>query len=213
MRLCSSGTIVTPKPVANVQLTMNSNISKSAGRLLTGTLLIAALMSAIFIAPDASAQQNYTYRIGNTRVQAGSGLARPSDTYISRGTLSPSAQVPVLGSPPQNTTYYNGAPQQQAGLPGLPSARMGSTVGMPGDYMRSDLNPNVSFQKQQQQRQTRNYIIMQQQPRQQINPYVNGNRPATYGGAAAAQPGSSANMDSSGAASYSSAGGSSYKGY
>lgn len=178
------------------------------------------LASLIWAQGSAEAQQSYTYKIGGTRVQQGSGLARPSDTYITRGTLSPSAQVPVYGSPPQQQRYPQGylAPQTaqpQAGLPGLPSARMGSTVGMPGDYMRSDLNPNVTFQQQQPQRQNNGYIIMQA-PRRANNVYGNSNRPATYGSSAGQYSAGQTGGQSSGSsapATYSGSGGGDFKGY
>jgi hypothetical protein len=209
MRLCSSRILVYPQaPWLKVQKFTTTSIIG----------LVFALM--LLTAQTAGAQQNYTYRMGNARVQCGSGLASPSATYISRGTLSPSAQVPVLGSPPAQT-YYQQYQPQSSGLPGLPSARMGSTVGMPGDYMRSDINPNVTFQRQQQASQPRQgngYIIMQA-PRRANNVYGGGsNRPATYG--SAGSPGYSAPAASAAPAAastssstYSSNGGTSFKGY
>jgi len=116
----------------------------------------------------------------------GNSLARPTDTYITRGTMSPSAQIPVLGSPPPQpqSRYPQGyltptpaASNQQQGsqqVGGLPNARMGATVGMPGDYMRSDLNPNYSLRRQVV-KQNGYVTIPTQIPRQKRAPV------ATYG--------------------------------
>lgn len=131
------------------------------------TALFLAYLGLPYASPSASAQ-DYNYRSsgGSRVVQNGNGLANPSSTYITRGTLSPSAQVPVYGSPsPASQNLPNGAirypgrdgngnpiaqPSNQS-VPGLPVARMGSTVGTPGDYMRSDLNPNFSYQQKNKQ--------------------------------------------------------------
>ena len=145
-------------------------------------------------AMPADAQQ-YDYRSGGARViQNGGGLATPSNTYITRGTLSPSAQVPILGSPgytnstlPSGAIKYPGRDaqgnpiQQSSGPSGLPAARMGATVGQPGDYMRSDLNPNFSY-TQKQAAQAR-YITMPVRGRNQKSKIYSyqGDRPASSG--------------------------------
>jgi len=68
-----------------------------------GRLSAIAAMAAtalILLSASAAEAQQYDYRSGGARViQNSGGLATPSNTYITRGTLSPSAQVPILGSP------------------------------------------------------------------------------------------------------------------
>ncbi len=116
----------------------------------------------------------------------GNSLARPADTYITRGTMSPSAQIPVYGSPPPQpqSRYPQGyltptpAANQQQGsqqMGGLPNARMGATVGMPGDYMRSDLNPNYNLRRPVVKQNGYVTIPTQVVPRQKRAPV------ATYG--------------------------------
>ncbi|MBN8658820.1 MAG: hypothetical protein LCH63_12370 [Candidatus Melainabacteria bacterium] len=143
-------------------------------------IVLLALVALAWSSDPASAQ-NYNYRIGDTRVQAGhNGLAGQPGTYITGGTLSRSAQAAVLPMPPQVTGQQGGAcgitPGTTANAMGLQSARMGSTVGMAGDYMRSDLNPNWNITRPQQQQQ--------QQMRGQQNPYLVRqpvlNRPTNY---------------------------------
>lgn len=151
----------------------------------------------------------------------GSSLARPADTYITRGTLSPSAQIPVYGSAPvqPQSRYPQGyltpaqaANNQQQGsqqMGGLPNARMGATVGMPGDYMRSDLNPNYSLRKQEVLHNGYVTIPTQIQTRPNTRPAV-----ATYGSGGTMQQSSSPRPSSTAASTYgSSSGTSSYKGY
>jgi hypothetical protein len=127
--------------------------------------------------------QAYNYRSGNARVvQGAGGLANPSGSYITGGTLSRSAQAGAGLSSYGNlqsgssTSGVSGAgiTPGVSGNSNLPMARMGSTVGMPGDYMRSDLNPNFSYQQQPRQN-----VQYRQQYRQ--NPQQNPNQVATYG--------------------------------
>jgi hypothetical protein len=129
--------------------------------------------------------QAYNYRSGNARViQGAGGLPNPSSSYITGGTLSHSAQVgagiSAYGYLPSGSS--TGAVAGAGITPGisgnsnLPAARMGSTVGMPGDYMRSDLNPNFTYQ--QQPRQNVQYRNNQQRYNQRPQ---GSNQPATYG--------------------------------
>lgn len=147
--------------------------------LVTGLLLCLTAQTAHC--------QDYNYRYGNSRiVQGAGGLANPASSYISGGTLSRSAQVGAGLSTygnlqnGSNTSGVRGA-GITAGVSGnsdLPMARMGSTVGMPGDYMRSDLNPNFSYQQQPRQNvQYRQRQYYQQQQQQQQG----SNQAATYG--------------------------------
>jgi len=134
---------------------------------------------------QAANSQSYNYRCGNSRViQGAGGLPNPSSSYITGGTMSRSAQagaglVTYGGLQPGANTA--GITPGSQGSNGLPMARMGSTVGMPGDYMRSDLNPNFSYQ--QQPRQQVQYRQQRQNYQQQQNP----NQVATYGQAAYAR--------------------------
>ncbi len=125
---------------------------------------------------------SYNYRYGNSRVvQGAGGLPNPSSSYITGGTLSHSAQIGAgVASPYSNLpSGSSSAAIQGAGMTpgisgntGLQSARMGSTVGMPGDYMRSDLNPNFSYQQQPRQNQRRQVRYQQQQqPTNQVATY------------------------------------------
>ena len=184
--------------------------------LLFKTLTLASL--AAFTAGAGECQQSY--KVGGARVIQGSNLTRPSDTYITRGTMSPSAQVPIYGSAPAQpqSRYPQGylTPAQAANnqqgsqqMGGLPNARMGATVGMPGDYMRSDLNPNYSLRKQEVRQNGYVTIPTQIQTRPNSRPAV-----ATYGSGgsmqqSSARPGSPAATSTYG----SSSGSSSYKGY
>jgi len=130
------------------------------------------------LSAQAAQCQSYNYRSGNARVVMGAGgLPNPSSSYITGGTMSRSAQagaglVTYGGLQPGASTA--GITPGSQGSNGLPMARMGSTVGMPGDYMRSDLNPNFSYQQQPRQ---------QVQYRQQRSNYQqqNPNQVATYG--------------------------------
>jgi hypothetical protein len=145
------------------------------------TLLVGSLLS--LTAQSGNCQQNYNYRYGNSRVvQGAGGLPNPASSYITGGTLSHSAQIGAgVASPYSNLpSGSSSAAIQGAGMTpgisgntGLQSARMGSTVGMPGDYMRSDLNPNFSYQQQQQPRQyqRRQVRYQQQQPSNQVATY------------------------------------------
>ncbi len=125
--------------------------------------------------------QAYNYRYGNSRVvQGAGGLAKSSSSYITGGTLSRSAQVGAGITSPYGNLQNGSSTGAGAGLtPGisgnnnLKSARMGSTVGMAGDYMRSDLNPGFSYQ--QQPRQGRSGQVRYAAPQQ------TGNQVATYG--------------------------------
>ena len=163
-----------------------------------GRLSAIAAMAAtalILLSASAAEAQQYDYRSGGARViQNSGGLATPSNTYITRGTLSPSAQVPILGSQgyvnsslPSGAIKYPGRDaqgnpiQQSSGPSGLPAARMGATVGQPGDYMRSDLNPNFSY-TQRQGTQAR-YITMPARGRNQKTKIYSyqGDRPASSG--------------------------------
>jgi len=150
--------------------------------------LIAGLLCSL--SAQAAHCQAYNYRSGNARVvQGAGGLPNPSASYITGGTLSRSAQAGAGLSTYSN--LQNGASTSGvsgAGLtPGisgnanLPMARMGSTVGMPGDYMRSDLNPNFNLQQQPRQSvQYRNQRGTYQQP--QTNQVATYGRPYTrYG--------------------------------
>ncbi len=143
-----------------------------------------AIVAGMFSSQPALSQQSY--KIGGTRVM-GNSLARPADTYITRGTMSPSAQIPVYGSAPQQQSRYqqgyltptpaaNNQPQGSQQMGGLPNARMGATVGMPGDYMRSDLNPNYNLRRQVVKQNGYVTIPTQVVPRQKRAPV------ATYGG-------------------------------
>jgi len=178
-----------------------------------------AILVGIFLCPAGESQQSY--RVGGTRVTQGSSLTRPSDTYITRGTMSPSAQIPVYGSAPAQpqSRYPQGylTPAQAANnqqgsqqMGGLPNTRLGATVGMAGDYMRSDLNPNYSLRKQVVTQNGYVTIPTQMQPRRG-RPTV-----ATYGNSGQMQGVQQSQVRSSGGtASYgsSSSGTSSYKGY
>jgi len=188
-------------------------------KLLNPQALALAVVAAIFIGQAGDCQQSY--KVGGTRIIQGSNLARPADTYITRGTLSPSAQVPVYGSAPAQpqSRYPQGyltpaqaANNQQQGsqqMGGLPNARMGATVGMPGDYMRSDLNPNYSLRKQEVRHNGYVTIPTQIQTRPNARPAV-----ATYGSGGSMQQSSSPRPGSTAASTYgSSSGSSSYKGY
>lgn len=181
---------------------------------LLSSFALLALIGA-FCAP---AQAQYNYRIGDTRVQAGhNGLANPSGSYITGGTLSRSAQAAVLPMPPQIGGQQGGVcgmtPGVSANPMGLQSARMGSTVGMAGDYMRSDLNPTWSITRGQQAPQMR-----QGQYQQYRQPIIRQAPPPNYTtyGTAAGHSARSSNYQSSGVQSnYSggSGGGEGYKGY
>ncbi|MBU6454633.1 MAG: hypothetical protein KGS72_22885 [Cyanobacteria bacterium REEB67] len=161
----------------------NNQIS-APNTLLKGLAAFALLLGLLSASAPAANCQSYR---GPSRVVAGAGgLSTPSGSYITGGTLSRSAQVGA-GLSTYNPYLPSGcstAGVAGAGLtPGisgnssLPSARMGSTVGMPGDYMRSDLNPNFSYQQQPrhntQYRNQRQYYQQQQQQ--------SGNQVATYG--------------------------------
>jgi hypothetical protein len=142
----------------------NSKIS-----LVTGILLC--------LTARAVHAQNYNYRMGNTRVvQGAGGLANPSGSYITGGTLSRSAQagagVNTYGNL-QSGVGTAGITAGATGNNGLQSARMGSTVGMPGDYMRSDLNPNFSYQQPVRQGGRHG--------QRRGNQQQTSNQPATYG--------------------------------
>lgn len=184
-------------------------------KLLSSIALLAVLTGLSW---QTAAQAQYNYRIGDTRVQAGhNGLANPSGSYITGGTLSRSAQAAVLPMPPQIGGQQGGVcgmtPGVSANPMGLQSAKMGSTVGMAGDYMRSDLNPNWSITRGQQVPQVRQgqYQQFRQpvfRPQQQPN-YT------TYG-TAAGHSARSSNYQSSGVQSNyggGGGGGSDYKGY
>jgi hypothetical protein len=185
---------------------------------LTKVLAAFAIVAlATFAAPSAECQQQ-SYRIGGTRVTQGSNLARPTDTYITRGTLSPSAQIPVYGSAPvQPASRYpqgyltpaQAANNQQQGsqqMGGLPNARMGATVGMPGDYMRSDLNPNYSLRKQEVRQN--GYVTIPTQ----VQAHQNRRAPvATYN--RSNTPSSSGQATTSTATYSGSSGGKEFKGY
>jgi len=187
-------------------------------KLLNLQNLALALVAAIFLAPAGDCQQSY--KVGGTRVIQGSNLARPADTYITRGTLSPSAQIPVYGSAPvqPQSRYPQGyltpaqaANNQQQGsqqMGGLPNARMGATVGMPGDYMRSDLNPNYSLRKQEVMHNGYVTIPTQIRMRPNTKPAV-----ATYGSSGSAQSHSSGAASTATSTYGSSSSTSSYKGY
>jgi hypothetical protein len=151
--------------------------------LLKGLTAFTLLLCLLALSAPAANSQSYR---GPSRVVAGAGgLSTPSGSYITGGTLSRSAQVGA-GLSTYNPYLPSGcstAGVAGAGLtPGisgnssLPTARMGSTVGMPGDYMRSDLNPNFSYQQQPRQnvqyRNPQRYYQQQQQ---------SGNQVATYG--------------------------------
>lgn len=187
---------------------------------LLATIMAFAIFSFNHPAP-ANAQGTYNYRIGDTRVQAGhQGLVNPGGTYISGGTLSQSAQAGAgLIMPPQmgpNGGVCGMTPGVSANPMGLQQAKMGSTVGVAGDYMRSDLNPNWTIQQKQQYQQQR--IYRQNNYYQQPRPVVQQIR-TTYGayGSSGGQPSGQASGQvsgqSSGASSYGSSGSSSYKGY
>ncbi|MBS2009447.1 MAG: hypothetical protein JST01_20505 [Cyanobacteria bacterium SZAS TMP-1] len=140
--------------------------------------LLAAL--CVGLTAQAAHSQSYNYRSGNARVvQGAGGLPNPSSSYITGGTLSRSAQAGAglcTYGGLQSGSSTAGITPGVSGNSNLPVARMGSTVGMPGDYMRSDLNPNFSYQQQPRQNtQYRNQRYYYQQ--QQSNP----NQVATYG--------------------------------
>lgn len=198
-----------------VKTNLPAKYGRRARPIISATLTVAL---ALLFVPGASAQ-GQTYHVGGTRYSQSSNLARPADTYITRGTLSPSAQIPVYGSAPvqPQSRYPQGyltpaqaASNQQQGsqqMGGLPNARMGATVGMPGDYMRSDLNPNYSLRKQEV-RQPAGYVIVPTQTQQ----HRSGRTPvATYNRATI---GTSSHGSSSSAATYAgSSGGKEFKGY
>ncbi|CAN5595959.1 hypothetical protein BH11CYA1_BH11CYA1_25250 [soil metagenome] len=180
---------------------------------------VFAAFAAISSGLPGDCQQSY--KVGGARVIQGSNLTRPSDTYITRGTMSPSAQVPIYGSAPAQpqSRYPQGyltpaqaANNQQQGsqqMGGLPNARMGATVGMPGDYMRSDLNPNFSLRKQEVLHNGYVTIPTQVQARHSSKPAV-----ATYGSSGSMQQSTSPRQGSSATSTYGRASGSSsYKGY
>ncbi|MBA4027458.1 MAG: hypothetical protein C0473_04360 [Cyanobacteria bacterium DS3.002] len=195
-----------------------SRLRQAVTKLLNLQNLALALVAAIFLAPAGDCQQSY--KVGGTRVIQGSNLARPADTYITRGTLSPSAQIPVYGSAPvqPQSRYPQGyltpaqaANNQQQGsqqMGGLPNARMGATVGMPGDYMRSDLNPNYSLRKQEVMHNGYVTIPTQIRMRPNTKPAV-----ATYGSSGSAQSHSSGAASTATSTYGSSSSTSSYKGY
>lgn len=191
-------------------------------KLIRLSPLLATIMAfAIFsIDAPAGAQGSYNYRIGDTRVQAGhNGMMSPSSSYITGGTLSQSAQAGAgLTMPPQmgpNGGVCGMTPGVSANPMGLQQAKMGSTVGVAGDYMRSDLNPNWTIQQKQQAQQQR---IYRQNYYQQPRPAVQQIR-TTYGaygssgGQSSGQAAGQVSGQSSGAASYGSGSSSSYKGY
>lgn len=176
-------------------------------------LVLCLIVSLAWISDPAQAQ-SYNYRIGDTRVQAGhNGLAGHSSTYITSGTLSRSAQAAVLPMPPQigGQGVCGMTPGVSANPMGLQSARMGSTVGMAGDYMRSDLNPNWSI-TQRQQAQQGQYRQQQYQIRQPVLRQAPPPNYTTYGTATGQNNYHSSGVPASGGASYGS-GSSGYKGY
>jgi hypothetical protein len=179
-----------------------------APALLASGLFGASLCIIIFSPPVFAQDYNYRGSGGSRVIQNSNGLPNPSSTYITRGTLSPSAQVPVYGSPspvnsglPSGAIKYpgrdaNGNPVAQPSnqtVPGLPVARMGSTVGTPGDYMRSDLNPNFTYQQKNNPQQVR-YIRVGPTPQRKQN----STQALTYPGTAPRQ----ANRSSSSSGRY-----------
>lgn len=173
------------------------------------------LLTCILATPVQAQSLGYNYRIGDTRIQQGhNGLAGTGGTYITNGTLSRSAQAAVLPMPTQFVGPQGSQPRDgvcgisngSSNNGGLQMARLGSTVGAAGDYMRSDLNPNFNLQRQQQQPQMmrRNQYQMRQPVVRQ--PQVNY---TTYGTAS----GSYQSPSSGGAASYGSGSSNGYRGY
>jgi hypothetical protein len=77
----------------------------------------------LLASPGALAQYEYHYSYGNSRVvqQDETGLAHPSGSYITSGTLSKSAQGAI-----QTGSQVN---------PNLPRVNQGSYCGTPGDNM------------------------------------------------------------------------------
>ncbi len=193
---------------------MRNQANKLTSRF--GIIFSLALITNSFISSPVMAQSlGYNYRIGDSRIQQGhNGLAGTGGTYITNGTLSRSAQAAVLPMPtqfvgPQGSQPRDGVCGISNGASnngGLQMARLGSTVGAAGDYMRSDLNPNFNLQRQQQQPQMmrRNQHQMRQPVIRQ--PQVNY---TTYGTAS----GHYQAPASGGAANYGSSSGSGYRGY
>lgn len=193
---------------------MRNTIKKPAnGARIIFTL--ALLLNGFVSSPVQAQSLGYNYRIGDTRIQQGhNGLAGTGGTYITNGTLSRSAQAAVLPMPTQFVGPQGSQPRDgvcgisngSSNNGGLQMARLGSTVGAAGDYMRSDLNPNFNLQRQQQQPQMmrRNQYQMRQPVVRQ--PQVNY---TTYGTAS----GHYQAPASGGAASYGSSSGNGYRGY
>jgi hypothetical protein len=112
--------------------------------------------------------QGYNYSYGNSRVTSanGTGLANPSSSYITSGTMSRSAQGLTAGISGQPTNN------------GLPQVNMGANIRTPGDNM---------YQPKQQvvypQRRVNPYYYQQQPPGNYYVPGQNsssGNR-SSYG--------------------------------
>ena len=162
-----------------------SRCAQVAHAIIKINLLVGLLLS--LTAQSAYSQNNWSYRMGNQRVEQGhSGLAGVSSSYITGGTLSHSAQVgagiasPYSALPSGSSTaaQISGAgltPGVSGNSGGLAAARMGSTVGMAGDYMRSDLNPNFNYQHG-----TRQAVWRNQNQVRYNNQWSNPNVAATY---------------------------------